>query len=146
MTDLSPKSEVVVTVKYGKGYEEPWVVFHGPDVDAVKRQLIEFFGMSPESMALSGHSIVVNARSIAQGMGVIADAFPGAMVVSEEESASLTPPPEPTPAAENPLLAKIEAQTTRDDLVKLWAENKAAFDADATLMDAYRAKGKSLPA
>ncbi|WJN62576.1 hypothetical protein [Streptomyces phage phiScoe1] len=153
-----------VTIKYGKGYDDSWVVFEGATQE-IRTEVIDYFGMDPETQrGLSLSSIVVNATNIAHGKALIATAL-GATVV-EETTEPAKPTDDPWAAAsaaqssgpwpgsasvaepkkEDPnayILGEIEKQTTVDGLKKLWAANQSFFS-DASVMAAWKAKGKSL--
>lgn len=138
-----------VTIKYGKGYEETWAVFDGT-TESVKANIVSYFDMSSESVAdLSLSDIVVNATAIAHNQGNIVKTL-GGTVISAKTASKMTegetaaPAAEPEPEGPHPLVAQVEAQESVATLQRLWAENKAAFDALPDLMAAYRAKGKAL--
>lgn len=155
-------------MKFGKGYEAPWLVFRGADVDGIKAKIAASFGMESASVAeLTLADVISNASkdavtvySVSSSMGgtVIGktaasktEAKPAeAKAGSHPETSPAWEPPTETAAPEaevaNPLLARIEDQTTVSALQKLWGANKATFDADAALMDAYKVKGKALQA
>ncbi|QAX95484.1 hypothetical protein SEA_BARTHOLOMEWSD_34 [Streptomyces phage BartholomewSD] len=157
-----------VTIKYGKGYDDSWVVFEGSTPE-VRAEIIDYFGMDPETQrGLSLSSIVVNATNVAHGKGLIATAL-GATVVEETNTAAPAKPTEDPwaaasaaqssgpwpdsasvaePKKEDPnayILGEIEKQTTVDGLKKLWAANQSFFS-DAGVMAAWKAKGKALQA
>ncbi|MEU9795081.1 hypothetical protein AB0E27_31600 [Streptomyces sparsogenes] len=161
-----------VTIKYGKGYDDSWVVFEGSTPE-IRAAIIEYFGMDPETQrGLSLSSIVVNATSIAHGKGLIATSL-GATVVEE---APATEPAKPTEdpwaaaasqqsgpqsgsasvagqsAAEEKAddttawaLGEIETKASVQELKKFWAENQGLFS-DAKIMAAWKARGKALQA
>lgn len=160
-------SEITVTVKYGKGYEEPWVVFKGQR-HAVMSDVEAFFALDTEG--LTDHEVVVNAVKCAQGTGAIATKLGGTAISSSGASASVTGT-DPwagvndkdtsaqgvwrqmdgngVTAEADPnkwIYEAIDNALAVGALQKLWAQNQAAFDADSKLMDAYKAKGKSLTA
>ncbi|MFB8350976.1 hypothetical protein [Streptomyces niveus] len=152
--------ETSVTIKYGKSYDDTWAVFKGTSAE-IRANILEFFGMDPATQqGLSLSSVVINATNIAHGKGLIATAL-GATVV--EETATNAEPTKPTSdpwaaasasresasvatAKADPnayILGEIEKKTTVQELKKLWAENQSFFS-DATVMAAWKAKGKSL--
>lgn len=152
-------SELTVTVKYGKGYEETWAVFKGQN-DEVRENIINYFGLDRASVAdLTLSDLVVNVTSLAHGKGNVG-AILGGVVIDPKKADEAQQPSgtssdpwagvesgdaTPEQTGPHPLLAQIEACTTRDELKRLWAENQEAF-ADADLMAAWKAKGKSLTA
>ncbi|WP_031513732.1 hypothetical protein [Streptomyces sp. NRRL F-5123] len=150
-----------ITIKYGKGYDDTWAVFEGATPE-VRADIMDYFGMDPATqVGLSLSSVVVNATQIAHGKGLIATSL-GATVVEETASEPAQPAGDPWATAANTsssvsvaeqpavnpnawILGEIEKQTTVDGLKKLWAENQSFF-ADASVMAAWKAKGKALQA
>jgi hypothetical protein len=156
-------SETTVTIKYGKSYDDTWAVFRGTAAE-IRTDVMDYFGMDPETQkGLSLSSIVVNATQIAHGKALIATAL-GATVVEEIANEPAKPTSDPwataastptqsvsvaeTTKADDPnayILGEIEKQATVDGLKKLWAANQAFF-ADASVMAAWKARGKALQA
>ncbi|MGW3323865.1 hypothetical protein [Streptomyces virginiae] len=155
-----------VTIKYGKGYDDSWVVFEGA-TQQIRADVLDYFGMDPESQrGLSLSSIVVNATNLAHGKGLIATQL-GATVVEETSTEPTKPTSDPWAAAagassasranrasdagpqkEDPnayILGEIAKQTKVEGLKQLWAANQSFFD-DAAVMAAWKAKGKALSA
>lgn len=153
-----------VTIKYGKGYDDSWVVFEGTSSE-VRAEVIDYFGMDPDTqLGLSLSSIVVNATNVAHGKALIATSL-GATVVEEKREPATPPADDPWAAAsaaqssgpwsgsasvpekkEDPnayILGEIEKQTTVQGLKELWAKNQSFFS-DASVMAAWKAKGKAL--
>src|SRR5674476_1564248 len=74
-----------VTIKYGKGYEETWVVFHG-NVWQIRTDLIASFGINVDyASGLTLHELVVAATHVAHGTGNVA-AILGGTPISVTES------------------------------------------------------------
>lgn len=158
-------SDITITIKYGKTYEDTWAVFRGAPGE-IRANILEYFGMDPETqVGLSLSSIVVNATNLAHGKGLIATAL-GATVIEETTTdapaeptgdpwaaaagtpaqAASTPSAAPAATSEDPnayILGEIEKKTTVQGLKKLWAENQSFFK-DAAVMAAWKAKGKAL--
>ena len=164
-----------VTIKYGKGHEDSWVVFEG-STEEIRSDVIDYFGMDPNTLVgLSLSSIVVNATNIAHGKGLIATQL-GGTVVEETPAAPSKPTEDPWAAAANVqsrpwpdresvaqptaqaqatqdegdettrwALAEIEKQTTVDGLKRFWAENQGLFS-NEKIMAAWKARGKALKA
>ncbi|MFH8414340.1 hypothetical protein [Streptomyces collinus] len=159
-----------VTVKYGKGHDDSWVVFEG-STQEIRTDVIDYFGMDPEALVgLSLSSIVVNATNIAHGKGLIATSL-GATVVEETPAASPAKPTEDPWAAASAAqssgsgsgsvseassaqeapkddttawaLGEIAAKASVPDLKKFWAENQGLFS-NAEIMAAWKARGKAL--
>jgi transcription elongation factor len=140
--------------------DNPWFVFEGTDPDTIREKILATFGIEADA-SLSLFDVTMNAQRIASRQGEIQNSLGGTTLNVEKtgsaqptgstESASATgadtPAWEDKPAEEptvNPLFAKVESQTGVAALQRLWAENKAAFDADADLFAAYKSKGKAL--
>lgn len=148
-------SEVTVTIKSGKGYDDSWFVFRGKAA-SVKEQLIEFFSLDRASVeSLSPYEVAVNARSVAQGLAAVAVTLGGTVTHSEATKPS-TPATgastatddgwgEDTTSPTDLILVKIEAAASVDELKALWADNQSVF-ADAEVMAIWKAKGKALKA
>ncbi|MCY0933614.1 hypothetical protein [Streptomyces sp. H34-S4] len=156
-----------VTIKYGKGHDDSWVIFEGTTQE-IRTDVLSYFGMDPESQrGLSLSSIVVNATNLAHGKGLIATQL-GATVVEETTTEPAVPTNDPwaAAAASSPqtsqpssasvakpanegahawILGEIAGKTTILELKKLWAENQSFF-AEPAVMDAWKAKGKVLKA
>lgn len=156
-------NDITVTMKYGKGFEDPWGVFRGT-VEAVRENIIAYFGFDGAKLAGNTlNEIVVMATAHAHGMRTAgaslgATTIPrqststettGTATVETEQPAASNVWGDDTEAdsadAVNPLFAQVEAIASIDDLKRLWAENQAAF-AEGELLEAYKAKGKALKA
>ncbi|USH44952.1 hypothetical protein SEA_GREENWEASEL_34 [Streptomyces phage GreenWeasel] len=162
---MSETRGITVTIKYGKGYDDSWAVFKGTPGE-VREDVLDYFGIDRDSATgLTLSEVVVNATQIAHGKGLIAAKL-GATVIAEEPAPPAKPQGDPWAAigtsqpvtvadqapASSPdqdknawVLGEIAKKTTRAELKKFWAENQSFF-ADPSVMDAYKAKGKSLPA
>lgn len=146
---------ITVTIKYGKGYEESWVVFHGLAAE-IREDIVDYFGLPRENVVnLTLSDLVVNATGVAHGVGNIAATLGGTVIASvEREPAPATPAgsdaweraasqPAPEPPAVNPLLALIEQAPDVRSLERLWLENQDAF-ADPAIMTAWKGRGRAL--
>ncbi|WP_436739910.1 hypothetical protein [Streptomyces sp. BBFR102] len=155
-----------ITIKYGKTYEDTWAVFEG-GAPEVRAEIIDYFGMDPETQAgLSLSSIVVNATQIAHGKALIATSLGATVIEETSKSEPAKPAGDPWAAAsakqspsawsgsasvaeakvEDPnayILGEIAKQATVDGLKKLWAANQSFF-ADPAVMAAWKAKGKAI--
>ncbi|MEU8133221.1 hypothetical protein [Streptodolium elevatio] len=159
-------SETSVTIKYGKGHDDSWVVFRGT-LSEIRANIMEYFGMDPESQrGLSLDSIVINATNIAHSKGLLGSQL-GATVTHEQPApapaatpsedpwvaatANQAPAPQPPaasePKAEDPdayVIGLIAQATTVEGLKRIWAENQALFN--TPLLARYKEKGKELQA
>lgn len=136
-------SDLVATIKFGGGYDAPWLVAHGESVDDVRAYLIDSFGLDPtteETLA----ELIVNASTMAVGMGNVSKTLKGSVVKSEKTSKPKAEPKAEPVAEEKPdIFALIEAVESVDALTEVWATNKAAFK-DPKVAEAFKAKGKAL--
>lgn len=148
---------ISITLKYPKPkYQDaPWIVFHGSP-EEVREDLIAAFGWDAESVTdLSLHEVTLKAQAAVQGAGEVANQLGGTVLSGgggakssawsqagsrASEQAEGAEPEDPTAW----LKVEIDKATSGDGLKRLWADNKAAFDAHAELMDLWKAKGKSL--
>ncbi|MFJ7414622.1 hypothetical protein ACIQWZ_28060 [Streptomyces sp. NPDC098077] len=153
---------LTVTIKYGKSHDDSWAVFRGRPRE-VRDDILDFFGMERDSVTgLTLSDIVTNATNLAHGKGLIATQLGGTVIAEDappakpaggDPWASLgsTPQAASAPAASPEqdknawILGEIEKQANRADLKKVWAANQSFFS-ETAVMDAYKAKGKALPA
>ena len=129
---------ITVTIKYGKGYEDAWAVFHGL-ADEVRDDILSFFDIDRESVTgLSLSDLVVNATGTAHAVGNVAGYLGGTVIASQA-----TPDSQAAEPAPHPLLAVIEQTPDVPALKRIWAENQDAFT-DPAVMAAWKAKGRAL--
>jgi hypothetical protein len=125
-----------------------WIVFHGSIV-AVKEQIVEAFDYEADAVNRPLYDLVNEATKSFKAINAVGTQL-GGTVLSKggEDKAQADSPTEPAKSDEDdatkPIKAMIENATSRDGLKQLWAENKAVFDANPSLMDEWKAKGKSL--
>ena len=136
--------ETSVTIKYGKGYDESWATFRGT-TETVTQQINDYFNIEAGKFT-SLHDLVVDATRLAHNVSYVAKNAGGQVLSKGEQAAPAAESAPETPAEpeKSPTYALIEAATARAELTRMWAENKAEFEADAELMAAWKAKGKSL--
>jgi hypothetical protein len=163
---------ISITIKYGKGYDDTWAVFQG-SAPEVREDIISYFGFQREAVTdLTLSELVVAATDLAHGKGNAAR-FLGATVLPSQKAEAA--PAQPAPASnEDPwaaasssapskpaapaapaqpkdddpnawILGEIEKQTSVDGLKRLWAANQSFFS-DASVMAAWKAKGRALSA
>lgn len=163
---------VTVTIKYGAGFDQPWLVFRGLPQE-VRDDLIESFGLDrAENLKIPLSGVVLNATQVAHAKGSIGSTL-GATSVSESASDSTSAKPS-APASTNDeaqadpwasateaaqeaaakeeaadpnkiLRDTIDGISSLDDLKALWADNQEAFK-DAELLAHWKARGKALKA
>lgn len=161
--------ETSVTIKYKAGHDSTWAVFRGA-VDEVRQQIIRYFGIPDEVTAgMSSHEVATYATEVAQGKRRIQTTVDmgsaptteqavanvqqhlGGEVVSDTDSGSVwSGNSEPSPSEQEPagpdhsgLIAALQAAPSIDELKKLYALNRPAFE-ETAVMDAYKTRGKAL--
>lgn len=146
------KAETTVTIKYGKGYEESWVVFRGSP-DEIRAQLIGYFAPEPETVeGLSLHELVLNLTKLAHSTSAASSGLGGTVINNggraqrPSSGGWAAAAAEPAVPERNPLYGKVESATTLDEVKDIYARNADAFKADAELLAAWKAKGKELSA
>lgn len=146
-------SEISVTLKYGKGFEESWAVFRGETAAELKNSIADYFGLD-HNLDLTLHELVINVTGIAHGTATAAAALGAVAIPSSdtekapaaESSGDLWDETPAQEAAAGPsILDRIAACASVDDLKALWADNQAAFN-DASVMEAWKARGRELKA
>lgn len=153
-----------LTLKAGKGYEAMWLTPKGTP-QHVKEWLAEVFGFPAEIIAgKTPFEVMVMAEDVLQGRANLATML-GGTVITDEKAAGATESDAQTSGGdpwarldgeaggvqdekpqEDPhagLRSQIASAESRDALKRLWAANQEAFK-DSSLMDEYKAKGKSL--
>lgn len=150
-------SDIGITVKYGKGYEETWAGFKG-EASEVRADLLAYFGLDAEEHAgLTLNELVVNCTTMAHSTTFAVKTLGGTVVAppsnpaqppndeaqadawSQAESGSTD---SPGPVV-NPLVAQIEGAADVDALKLLYATHKE-IATDAELLARWKAKGKAL--
>lgn len=144
---------MTATIKYGKGYEAPWAVFHGSPSE-VREDMVEAFGLDEEFVkSLTVSELIINVSQLALGKGNVAAMLGGVAIGPADEAQSSgpsTPAPSAPAKAEEPssqndyLLKKVAETADTKALKQLYAENQPAFAGDTVLMDAWKARGKAL--
>lgn len=137
------------------GKDASWLVFHGTPAE-ISRDIKDVFGIDGEGLTIA--ELVGEAEAMWKSSGNVASGLGGRSLPSGDRTSGsgTTAPPwnrdaaAPTEPQEDPnvvrLTAEIEAATDRASLKDMFARNKTVFDANSALTDAWRAKGKSLPA
>ena len=154
--------ELSLTLKYpeAKRYEgAPWVVFKG-GVGEIRKQVAAYFGYAEDQIAgMTLHELTLLGNQSIRDTGKLA-AVLGATPISQDASADAGPPwstepqgqnvwsqadggatqaPAPAKAPENGgLIQLLTEAATIEDLKRLWATNKSAFD-DKAVAEAYSA-------
>lgn len=161
---MTDNEAIVATIKGGAGFEVPWLVFRGADPEAVKANIGEAFALSDEQTeGQTLASVVLSASQAFQGEATAQGAFSGKTLGTSSKrkragkvqgkgwgDSPKDDPEDPPAAAETDPTAgireQIENASSVDSLKRVWLRNKAAFNGNSELMDAYKAKGASLKA
>ncbi|WSJ69032.1 hypothetical protein OG294_24570 [Kitasatospora sp. NBC_01302] len=141
---MADEGRITVTIKYGKGYDDSWVVFRG-SAETVQQDIVDYFGLDGKSVAgLAPSELVLEATRTAQAASMVVKGLDARVLPAQ---AAPKAPQSPAPAAETPggLLEQIEHCASTDDLKRLWATNQAAFS-DQSVMDAWKSRGRALKA
>ena len=154
-TASDPKGRgITVTIKYGSGYDQPWIVFHGL-TDEVRRDIIGCFGLDVDEAAqLSLADVIVNVSGQARALGAVAGGL-GATVIESGPARAVREPVAP-PASDrdqpsrdkpeadaHPLIGVIAQTPDVRSLERLWVENQEAFG-DPAVMAAWKERGRVL--
>lgn len=144
-------ADLGLTIKYGKGYEEPWLTAKG-NSESIKAGLAAFFGLDREEIeGLTAHEVVLNCKKLAIGTSAVVAGLGGTVINGTrparggwQAAAEGSAPAEPAEPERNPLFATIDAATTVDAVKDIYARNVDAIKADPELLAAWKAKGKEL--
>lgn len=167
MTEIDPSGtgDIRATIKYGDGYQAPWLTFGGSNANEVRQNIIEAYQLDRNEVdAMSLHELVIEAATIAQaaaaavdGLGAKPTGRGGGKVLNkgggnawdkarggEAKAENAEPEKSPEELEVERLTAEIAATKDVGALKRLWAENQAVFKANEELMAAWKARGKSL--
>lgn len=144
--------EITATLKYGKGFEDAWIVVKGESAGEVREQIGEATGLDVEGITLS--DAVLNAARHVHKMNKHAETFGGTVIETKTSRRTAEPekdsdaPEAPQKAAEetsgNDLLQQIEALEDKKALGRLFLRNREAFEADSSLMDALKKRTQAV--
>ncbi|GGN40085.1 hypothetical protein FHR83_007123 [Actinoplanes campanulatus] len=157
--DEAPGGGISVTIKYGKGFESTWSGFKG-SLQQVRENVAEFFGLDHDMVqGMTLAEVVLNATSVAHGLGNVSASMGGHVISTSPSSPATSPAPAgdvwaQAGAASKPAESSVstwlkgEIDKIKDvtALKRLYAENKAAFEADTALTDHWKAQGAALKA
>jgi len=142
------------TIKFGAGYDAPWATLEGTydEVEAEAQRIVE--GTLPELIAevsqrMQGAFLLIGKSTTTGGVGAktMKDARAKAKTTAKaEEDPAVTAAlatTEPEPPSESPVVALINAATTKAQLGDIWAKNQVALK-DPALMDVMKARSASL--
>ena len=140
-----PDDRSTLTIKFGRGYEDPWFVASGNPA-TIRRQLLEFAGLEDEPDKTL-QQLGIEVASETQAMWAARSKAGGQRLPAAASKAPTDDTPveaaEPAKPAEDPnqfiLDALADADTT-EDLVRVFAKNKDAFTKSADLQGAFLAR------
>lgn len=99
---MSDTSGISLTFKAGTGFDAPWVVIHGDNVDDAGRMLEEVRAKGVfNAVRLAAQEFQTGAVSEAQAIQTVQNAFPGAQVVTQPAPPT-TPPGQPYQQPQQP--------------------------------------------
>lgn len=144
-------TELSATLKYGKGYEDSWLVIRADNAADLKKAIEEATGLSGEGLSVvdlihnaASHVHQVSKMGTALGATVIAEttAEPAAPAQAQAQAAA---PAAPAPQAQGPSLEdQIASAKSASELSDLFLKNKAAFTGDKALMDKLQERSKQV--
>ena len=115
-------SPVSVTFKRGKGFEEPWIVFHGSEPE-VRQNMINVFGLGSDfASGLTLAELVTNCDHDFKTLGILSRHL-GAQVVGDthpEYSNDPAPVPEPEKDEPRTVFTEIREAVSKSDLNQVW--------------------------
>lgn len=154
---------ITATIKGGKGYEAPWLVFRGSSAAEVQARISEAFGLEAQGETLC--STVLAASEAMQSEGVVVRSLGGRTLSTAQEraeasghpsarSAQTAPPaPERPPlrvvdeGADDPVAQvrqAIEEANSTTALQRVWGRHKAVMSQSPDLIEAYKTRGRTL--
>ena len=137
-----------VTLKYGKGFEDPWLVIRGGTAEDTKRRVIDAVGLEgAEDLTLA--EVIVNAKSVVQGASAVATQLGGTAIPSRssgpaEQAPAAAPEPEPAKSEGPTLIEQIDKLGSKREGQQFYLANRSAIDADPTAKAAITEKMKTL--
>lgn len=135
---------LTVTLKGGKGYEEPWLVIRGGTAEEAKRRVAEAVGLEgTEGLTLV--EVIVNAKNVMQGASNVATQLGGTAIPKARKSEEQAPAAQAADEPAGPTLEeRIASVESKREGQQLYLNNRAAIDADEDLKAKMMAKMKSL--
>ena len=144
-------TELSATLKYGKGYEDSWLVIRADNAADLKKAIEEATGLSGEGLSVvdlihnaASHVHQVSKMGTALGATVIAET-PAEPAAPAQIQAQAAAPASPAPRAQAPSLEdQIASAKSASELSDLFLKNKAAFTGDKALMDKLQERSKQV--
>lgn len=144
-------TELSATLKYGKGYEDSWLVIRADNAADLKKAIEEATGLSGEGLSVvdlihnaASHVHQVSKMGTALGATVIAET-PAEPAAPAQIQAQAAAPAAPAPQAQAPSLEdQIASAKSASELSDLFLKNKAAFTGDKALMDKLQERSKQV--
>lgn len=145
------------TIKFGKGFEAPWLVLHGTAEQMVERAT-NFFSLDrDECDNLTPAEILLKAVHIAQGQFSVTDGLGGTPLskkASKPVSAAPAAPEQGSSAPpwkqdevkadevspEDGLVGQLQAASTKKDVQSLYVGNKELFKSSTKVQEAFKAR------
>lgn len=145
----SSMTEVTATLKWSKGYEDPWLVIKGETAADVKRGIEEATGLSGDGISLV--DLIHNASAHVHSVNNVGATLGGTVIregtkpePEPEKPQEPAPQPEPEPEQESPVLGLIADAKSQKALGDLYQEHRKAFQSTPALMAALQARAAEL--
>ena len=139
------------TIKFGAGYDAPWATLEGTydEVEAEAQRIVE--GTLPELIAevsqrMQGAFLLIGKSPSTGGVGAKTMKDTRAKAKADkaaEATEAFAETLDKEAPVEDPLIAAIQAATTKAELGDIWAKNQKALK-DPALMDVMKARSASL--
>lgn len=150
--------DLKATIKFGKGYDDPWLTIGGGTTAQLRQALVESADLDPE--AVKDHSLnqlVALVARDAQSQWAVAHKLGGSIIsigsAAQEPSKApgsaqkSAPAPVATPGkdeATGGVFAELEECKTKEDIQNLYVRYVDQFKADEKVRDAFAARSKNL--
>lgn len=148
------EENITITLKPERGNGH-WVVLRHASVDGMAKLIEDYFDIKQGDLTLN--EFVAEAERIFQGHGNVVREFGATPTSVEKTSPSGNAETETSVEAEGAsdsealgpvesLVKKMKEAGSVDDLRTLWLENKALYEANKSVQEAYSTRGRELTA
>lgn len=135
-----------VTLKFGGGYDEPWLVIRGGSARETKQRVAEALELEGwEDLTLA--EVIISAKSIVQGASNVASKLGGTALPSRSSKPEEQAPaaaPEPAKSEGPSLIEQIGNLKAKREGQQFYLANRSAIDADPAAKKAITEKMKTL--
>lgn len=151
--------KINASIKYGKGYDEPWLTFEGDDASTVRGLIVDAFNLEvDDDVSLS--TVVTIATRAAQGVENVSrdlkasvigevktnDSTDSSTYVSDggEHAGDSGDSSAATNDPDDALVPLFANASSLDELRTLWAKHKDAYNRSKAVQQAYKDRGQAL--